>query len=118
MTFVIIIYGKSNGELGIDCNKNFSESCRPVFRARAAVFAELTWLILVSAWEFKSIRRSLFRLHKGDTSPFSVFKDVYENRFLFWAVVLGGLSVFPLSTSPCSTGMCSNIRASAGSGGL
>ena len=66
-----------------------------VFRARAAVFAELTWLILISAWEFKSIRRSLFRLDPYSTKTFPLFHDVYENKFLFWAVAIGAVSVFP-----------------------
>ncbi|ORY65787.1 uncharacterized protein BCR38DRAFT_483467 [Pseudomassariella vexata] len=95
MTFVIVIHGANNGELGIDCNRAFSPSCEPVFRARAAVFAELTWLILVSAWEFKDLRRSMFRLNPDSTSKFPLFQDLYENKFLFWAVVLGGVSVFP-----------------------
>ncbi|KAM7207158.1 hypothetical protein V8F20_002424 [Naviculisporaceae sp. PSN 640] len=95
MTFVIVVYGMYGGNLGSDCNISYSEACTPVFRARAAVFAELTWMILVSAWEFKDIRRSLFRLNADDESSFPVFKDIYENRFLFWAVVIGAVSVFP-----------------------
>jgi Na+-exporting ATPase len=95
LTFVIIIYGVNGGNLGHECNRTFSESCRPVFRARAAVFAELTWLILISAWEFKSIRRSMFRLDPASESRFPFFADVWENKFLFWAVVVGALSVFP-----------------------
>ncbi|KOS21927.1 Calcium-transporting ATPase 3 [Escovopsis weberi] len=99
-TFCIIIYGANGGDLGKDCNTRFSEECRAVFRARAATFAELTWLILVSAWEFKSLRRSMFRLNPEDTSSFPFFKDVYSNRFLFWSVVLGGLTVFPVVYLP------------------
>ncbi|KAI9765203.1 MAG: Na+ ATPase [Candelina submexicana] len=96
LTFVIIVYGPGNGDLGHDCNRNYSSSCDVVFRARAAVFAELTWLILISAWEFKSLRRSMFRLDPTQTAhSFPFFHDVYENRFLFWAVVLGFCSVFP-----------------------
>lgn len=95
LTFVIIIYGANSGNLGHDCNRSYGDTCGPVFRARAAVFAELTWLILISAWEFKSIRRSMFRLDATSQSSFPFFKDVYENRFLFWAVVIGALSVFP-----------------------
>lgn len=100
LTFVIIIYGVYDGRLGADCNRNYQtdtyeSSCEPVFRARAAVFAELTWLILVAAWEFKSIRRSMFRLDPTTESRFPFFKDVYENHFLFWAVAIGALSVFP-----------------------
>ncbi|KAI2465862.1 potassium/sodium eff [Annulohypoxylon bovei var. microspora] len=100
MTFVIIIYGANDGQLGVDCNREFSPACIPVFRARATVFAELTWLILISAWEFKDIRRSMFRLNPDDSSKFPLFKDVYENRFLFWAVVLGAASVFPVVYIP------------------
>ncbi|XXG98868.1 Alcohol acetyltransferase [Hypoxylon texense] len=100
MTFVIIIYGANNGQLGVNCNTLYSEECVPVFRARATVFAELTWLILLSAWEFKDLRRSLFRLDPDDDSRFPLFRDVYGNRFLFWAVVLGALSVFPVVYIP------------------
>ena len=95
MTFVIIIYGVNNGDLGTDCNKHYGDTCGPVFRARAAVFAELTWLILIAAWECKSIRRSMFRLDPFSESRFPFFRDVFENQFLFWSVVIGALSVFP-----------------------
>ncbi|PQE05204.1 calcium-transporting ATPase 3 protein [Rutstroemia sp. NJR-2017a BBW] len=95
LTFVIIIYGVHDGNLGVDCNRSYGDQCGPVFRARAAVFAELTWLILISAWEFKSIRRSMFRLDPMSESRFPLFEDVYENKFLFWAVIIGALSVFP-----------------------
>lgn len=93
-TFVIVVYGANDGHLGEDCNRIFSEACVPVFRARAAVFAELTWLILFSAWEFKHLRRSLFALHPEKASFLQFFRDVYGNRTLFWAVVGGVLSVF------------------------
>ncbi|KAK3352808.1 hypothetical protein B0T25DRAFT_193804 [Lasiosphaeria hispida] len=95
MTFIIVIYGRYGGNLGEDCNRKYSESCEPVFRARAAVFAELTWLILISAWEFKSIRRSMFRLNPDNNSKFQLFQELWGNKFLFFAVVIGALSVFP-----------------------
>lgn len=95
MTFVIIIYGTENGNLGMDCNRGYSESCDPVFRARAAVFVELTWQILLAAWEMKSLRRSLFRLDPESGARFTLFRDLWANQFLFWAVVAGALSVFP-----------------------
>lgn len=99
-TFVIVVYGANSGNLGKDCNKHFGDSCGPVFRARAAVFAELTWLILLSAWEFKDLRRSLFRLHPNDDRKFPLFHDVYENKFLFWSVVIAAVSVFPVVYIP------------------
>jgi len=95
LTFVSIVFGANGGNLGHDCNRAYSESCSAVFRGRAAVFAELTWLILISAWEFKSIRRSMFRLDPATDSKFPIFADIYENKFLFWAVIIGAVSVFP-----------------------
>lgn len=100
MTFVIIVYGAYGGELGSDCNEGFNESCNAVFKARAATFAELTWMILISAWEFKSLRRSMFHLDPDDGSKFPFFKDVYANKFLFWSVIIGSLSVFPVVYIP------------------
>ena len=54
--FVIIVYGKNNGELGTDCNHEESDSCRVVFRARSAVFATLIFQILLYALELKSCK--------------------------------------------------------------
>lgn len=107
LTFVIIVYGVGNGQrdLGVDCNRHGGDVCNVVFRARAAVFAELTWQILISAWEFKHLRNSMFNLDPlRDRSSedralmsrsFPFFRDVWENQFLFWAVVIGFVSVFP-----------------------
>ncbi|KIX01606.1 potassium/sodium efflux P-type ATPase, fungal-type [Rhinocladiella mackenziei CBS 650.93] len=95
MTFVFIVYGPGRDGLGVDCNRHYSDSCDVVFRARAAVFAELTWLILISAWEFKAMRRSMFKINPHDTRAFPFFADIWENQFLFWSVVIGAVSVFP-----------------------
>jgi P-type Na+/K+ transporter len=96
MTFIFIVYGPGQDGLGDDCNKGYNASCDVVFRARATVFAELTWMILISAWEFKSIRRSMFALDpENTTSKFPFFKDVCANKFLFRSVVIGAVSVFP-----------------------
>ncbi|KAB2580820.1 putative potassium sodium efflux p-type atpase protein [Lasiodiplodia theobromae] len=94
-TFVIIVYGPGDGKIGQDCNKSYSPDCDVVFRARAAVFAELTWLILISAWEIKGIRRSMFRLDPRSESRFPFFADIWENKFLFWSVTVGSVVVFP-----------------------
>lgn len=100
MTFVIIVYGSTGTTsadiLGENCNRHYSPSCDVVFRARAAVFAELTWAILISAWEIKSLRRSLFSLDPhSQGGAFQVFRDLWENKFLFYSVALGAISVFP-----------------------
>merc|ERR1712169_160838 len=95
MTFIFIVYGPGPDGLGVDCNRTYNDTCDVVFRARAAVFAELTWLILISAWEFKAMRRSMFRINPHDTRAFPFFADIWENQFLFWSVVIAFFSVFP-----------------------
>lgn len=72
-TFIIVVYGHGGGELGRGCNSSWNSSCEIVYRARGAVFVELTWLILIAAWEFKSLRRSMFRLDPYDTRGFPFF---------------------------------------------
>jgi P-type Na+/K+ transporter len=47
MSFIIVLYGKDNGELGMNCNREPSASCNTVFRARSTVFATLTFEILL-----------------------------------------------------------------------
>lgn len=47
MSFIIVIYGKDNGELGMNCNRAPSPSCDSVFKARSTVFATLTCEILI-----------------------------------------------------------------------
>ncbi|KAK9486756.1 hypothetical protein V1527DRAFT_405834 [Lipomyces starkeyi] len=100
MSFTVIVYGHGKGELGENCNSGYSDSCEVVFRARAAMFAQLTWLILISALEFKNLRRSMFRLNVDDRSIFPFFKDMYSNKFLLFSVLIGAFSVFPVIHIP------------------
>ncbi|KAF2110544.1 hypothetical protein BDV96DRAFT_615125 [Lophiotrema nucula] len=91
---------------GHECNKTWSPSCDTVFRARSAVVAELTWLLLISAWEIKSIRRSMFRLDPHSSSrALIVFPCVYIPGFndkVFkqrpisweWALSVGAVVMF------------------------
>ncbi|KAJ8609294.1 hypothetical protein MRB53_039169 [Persea americana] len=68
-TFVFIVFGPGPDGLGMDCNKTYGSSCDVVFRARASVFAELTWMILISAWESRAcvgLNTSVFK-HAGIT---------------------------------------------------
>ncbi|RPB21174.1 potassium/sodium eff [Terfezia boudieri ATCC MYA-4762] len=99
--FLIVVYGVGNGALGSQCNERFWEPCYTVYRARATVFAVLSFLLLLTAWEVKHFSRSLFNLdptkHKG---PFAVFHAVWYNRFLFWAVIAGFVITFPVIYIP------------------
>jgi len=99
--FIIVVYGVGGGNLGSQCNERFWEPCHTVYRGRATVFAVLSILLLLTAWEVKHFSRSLFNLdptkHKG---PFAVFHAVWYNRFLFWAVVAGFVITFPVIYIP------------------
>ena len=93
--------GPGGYTLGDACNSGFNDSCTVVFRARAATYAVLTFLLLVTAWEAKHFTRSLFNMHPEKyRGPLSVFKTVWANQFLFWAAVAGFVLVFPLVYVP------------------
>lgn len=99
--FLIVIYGWGEGELGVDCNKNASAMCTWVFRARSCAFGTMTWCALILAWEVVDMRRSFFAMQPETDTPWTqVFKDVWRNQFLFWSVIGGFLSCFPVVYIP------------------
>ena len=83
LCFVIVVYIFGNGDLGTECNHGMNDSCETVYRARAAVFASLTILILLHAFEMKHARQSIFRM------------NLLANKPLFISVVGGVLALFP-----------------------
>jgi len=83
LSFVIVVYVVGNGNLGVDCNHGLNSGCDTVYRARAAVFASLTVLILLHAFEMKHHRQSMFTM------------NLLENKPLFISVVGGCLALFP-----------------------
>jgi Na+-exporting ATPase len=101
--FVLVIYafGRGKTSLGRGCNETYNATCDTVFRARAATFSLLSFLILVTAWEVKHFSRSLFAL---DPQRFRGVKGVWaslrDNRFLFWAVVGGFVVTWPVVYVP------------------
>ncbi|KAK9451274.1 fungal-type potassium/sodium efflux P-type ATPase [Limtongia smithiae] len=101
VSFVAVIYGGNNGDLGSNCNDGYNDTCDAVFRARSVAFADLSLLLLITAWEVKHFARSLFNLDplrfKG---PFSIFPALYYNKFLFWAVMAGLVYTFPVIYIP------------------
>ncbi|CCD22723.1 putative Na(+)-exporting P-type ATPase ENA5 NDAI_0A05680 [Naumovozyma dairenensis CBS 421] len=99
--FTSIIYGKDAGNLGINCNKGYNETCHDVFRARSAAFATMTWCALILAWEVVDLRRSFFRRQPETDVPVrQFFKDVWGNQFLFWSIILGFVGTFPVVYIP------------------
>jgi len=99
--FIICLYYRGSGELGVDCNKEYSDSCYYVFRSRSASFATMTWCALILAWEVIDMRRSLFAMQPETETPYTqVFRDLWSNQFLFWSVIGGFISAFPVVYIP------------------
>lgn len=100
-SFVLVVYGFGNGNLGDRCNETYSDSCNLVFRARATTFACLTWFALFLAWEMVDTRRSFFRMQPGSKRYLTQWMiDVWRNQFLFWAIIAGFVTLFPLLYIP------------------
>lgn len=100
-SFVLVVYGFGNGQIGDNCNNDFSPECETVFRARATTFACLTWFALFLAWEMVNLRRSFFRMKPKSKKYFTQWMiDVWRNKFLFWAIVAGFITMFPLIYIP------------------
>lgn len=99
--FVGIVYGKGNGHLGELCNESYSESCNWVFRARSCGFVVITWALLFLAWEIVDMRRSVFHMTPGTGEPVKqFFRDLWRNKLLFWSIIGGFVSVFPIIYIP------------------
>lgn len=102
-SFIVVLYGFGRGaaDLGDDCNNNYSESCKVVFRARATTFACLTWFALFLAWEMVNLRRSFFRMQPKSKRYFTQWMvDVWRNKFLFWSIITGFVTMFPIIYIP------------------
>ncbi|WFC95110.1 P-type Na(+) transporter [Malassezia brasiliensis] len=99
-TFSLVMYGWGDGDLGLDCNNKYNDSCDNVFRARGATFAVITWFSLFLAWEVINMRRSFFRMNNNKPIWSQWIYDTWSNKFLFACVVLGFASVFPILYIP------------------
>ncbi|KAK5939486.1 P-type ATPase [Knufia obscura] len=102
-SFVLVVYAFGDGNLGQNCNDSYSEACDTVFRARATTFTCLTWFALFLAWEMVDMRRSFFAMTPGTKGARHLtqwFWDVWRNKFLFWAVIAGFVTIFPVLYIP------------------
>lgn len=103
-SFTLVAFGFGNGDLGQNCNNSYSAACDTVFRARATTFVSLTWFALFLAWEMVDLRRSFFRMQPGSKRYFTQWMfDVWRNKFLFWAIIAGFITIFPTLYIPVSS---------------
>jgi P-type Na+/K+ transporter len=99
--FSLVVYAWGAGNLGENCNESYNDTCDVVFRARATTFACLTWFALFLAWEMVDMRRSFFRMQPGSNKYLTQWvADVWRNKFLFWAIIVGFVTLFPLLYIP------------------
>ncbi|EQL34682.1 Na+-exporting ATPase, variant [Blastomyces dermatitidis ATCC 26199] len=100
-SFTLVLYGFGDGNLGRGCNTTYTDQCDTVFRARATTFVCLTWFALFLAWEMVNMRRSFFRMQPKSKKYFTQWMhDVWRNQFLFWAIMAGFITIFPLLYIP------------------
>ncbi|KAE8422914.1 hypothetical protein BDV36DRAFT_279451 [Aspergillus pseudocaelatus] len=99
--FSIRMWGFGDGNLARGCNREWSEDCELVFRARATTFVCLTWFALFLAWEMVNMRRSFFRMQPKSKRYFTQWMyDVWRNPFLFWSIMAGFITTFPILYIP------------------
>ncbi|KAK5173731.1 P-type ATPase [Saxophila tyrrhenica] len=100
--FVIVLYGFANGIGQAEgCNDSIGGGCQEEFRARATCFACITWFSLFLAWECLDMRRSFFRMQPDSKKYFTQWMfDVWRNKFLFFAVMAGFITIFPILYIP------------------
>jgi Na+-exporting ATPase len=99
--FVLVVYGPGDDGFGTGCNDAYSDQCDTIFRARATAFACLTWFSLFLAWEMMHLRRSFFHMKPASQNYLTQWmRDVWANKFLFWAVMAGFVTIFPIIYIP------------------
>lgn len=102
--FSVRMWGFGDGNLARGCNKEWSEEikdCELVFKARATTFVCLTWFALFLAWEMVNMRRSFFRMQPKSKKYFTQWMyDVWRNKFLFWSIMVGWITIFPILYIP------------------
>lgn len=100
--FVVVVFAIGDGGLGSGCNTSFHESCELVFRGRSTAFAAFTWCALLLAWECIHMRLSFFKMRPESEKNWLVqlCGDLWDNQFLFWSIVFGFVSVFPVIYIP------------------
>ncbi|KAI7899446.1 potassium/sodium efflux P-type ATPase [Cokeromyces recurvatus] len=78
--FIIVLYAYGTGNLGVDCNGEYNDTCDEVFRARGALFATLTVIVLLHGFTCRDLR--------NPTWTWSALKGP-KNIYLYWSTLFG-----------------------------
>ncbi|KAK3624966.1 hypothetical protein LTR56_020697 [Elasticomyces elasticus] len=102
VSYLIVVFGNRNGDLGHDCNENFNASCDLAYRACGTAYAIPTVLLLVMALEAKHLTHNLFNLDPGSESVelLSQLRMIARNLFLFFAALGGLITPIPIIYIP------------------
>ena len=100
VSYVIVIFGAGDGNLGSDCNQNYNSTCGLAYRARGTAYSILTVLLSAMALEAKHLRHGLFNMSPEKPGPLSIVYTITKNKFLFCAVVAGMVTPFPIIYLP------------------
>ncbi|KAF9142601.1 Na+ ATPase [Linnemannia schmuckeri] len=90
--FLITIFVFNKGRMGHECNREYSDSCFGVFRARTTGYASLTFLLLAHAINCRALRESGWAPKKLATLKY--------NKMLWISLVAGVILVFPVIYIP------------------
>ena len=71
-SYVIVIFGAGDGDLGFDCNENYNPTCSLTYRARGTAYSTLTVLLSVMALEAKHLKFGLFNMSPEKPGPLSI----------------------------------------------
>ncbi|KAI8371420.1 potassium/sodium efflux P-type ATPase [Radiomyces spectabilis] len=80
MNFIVVMYGYGDGTFGRGCNKELLPGCEHVFRARGALFATLTVIVLLHGFTCRDLR-----------NPTWTWKALrgQQNKYLFYSTGFG-----------------------------
>ncbi|OBA22042.1 P-type ATPase 2 [Metschnikowia bicuspidata var. bicuspidata NRRL YB-4993] len=102
--FTMVVFAVGDGDLGLGCNSTGADLdlCNLAFRGRSTSFAIMTWGALILAWECIHPDNSLFHMRQETDNPWwkQTAIDLWANQFLFWSVIGGFVSVFPVVYIP------------------
>jgi Na+-exporting ATPase len=93
-SFVVVMFGFNDGDLGTGCNEAFSPLCEPVFRARGTCYTTMTYIFVLSTWEMIDFRRSFF-VASGDGGVGEWAAHLWGNKFLFLAITIDVVITVP-----------------------
>ncbi|CAO1636871.1 unnamed protein product [Sympodiomycopsis kandeliae] len=100
-TFLLCQYAFGDGDLGVDCNSAYNETCKTVFQSRAATFAVMVNLSLLLAWQLVDGEASFFNAVKeGNWMTRWWYGSWGRNKYLFIIIVVGIATEFPIIYIP------------------